>query len=477
MKKLFILFVFFQLLGGFMVHSQTEIIRFRDDLRGFIPYDFVKTQSGDFQIFGSQGYFDLSAFSFGNAVHIFDDGGAFKSTHYQYNRVIGSFSEVPAYTWVPGDDGNYGIPYGTIYPYVYCGGNEIYGFFSYEEVSSVNSDTLFLGEDSCYYSNPVGGIWDNDAYLTVNNIQEDGTIIHSDLFKFYRFLEDGTVDTIVKKRYSSFGINTSNFTAVNHLFKLGGKIYLEGRASDNFLRPLFLEINEYGDSLNIVDDIEEGQVLRQVIFSNEDYLLLLTVDPGPSGYGFHLRLYDKNFQFLGGSFFDESYTGYYSVVQVDDGFIILHNYKYITKMDFQGNKVFTKSFAYNGVSRFLKIIGASEPDHFYLLGEQLFGQEKETTVFHVPIDALSATIEREVETEVNIFPNPARHEVNIEIENSMDRIKRIMVFDSSGAQKISLDGILQYQQQLDVSTLPKGFYLIRIYLENGGEVISRFVKA
>jgi hypothetical protein len=476
MKKFLVLLVSFNLFSVVISHSQTEIVRFRDDLRGFLPYDFVKTKSGDFQIFGSQGYFDFSAFSFGNAVHIFEDEGTYRSTHYQYNRIIATYSEVPAYFWVPGEDENYGIPYGTNYGFVLCGGIPTeYGFFSYDHATNENSDTLFLGEDSCFYSNPVGGIWNDEVYLTVNNIQENVTITNPDLFKFYRFLADGTVDTIVEKRYPSFVMNNYNFTAVNHLFKLGGKIYLEGRSPDSFYKPLFLEINEYGDSLNMIEGIEDGFALRQVIFSSEDYLILQSVDPDIGDY--YIKVYDKDFQLLGESFFNQPSSGYFNVVQVNDGFIFLHNYKYITKLDFQGNKVFTKSFAYNGVSRFLKIIESSEPDHFYLLGEQLFGQEKETTVFHVPIDALSSSIERDAGSEVNIFPNPAMHEVNIEIENSMAGINRIMVFDSRGTSMISLDGNLQNQQKLDVSTLPKGFYLIQIFLKNGKEVISRFVKA
>ena len=76
-------------------------------------------------------------------------------------------------------------------------------------------------------------------------------------------------------------------------------------------------------------------------------------------------------------------------------------------------------------------------------------------------------------TEFSIFPNPAGEILNVRSDVKMNRIE---VRNLMGNLLIDKTGTGDYITLLDVSNLKPGLYIIRIYLESGEVLTSRFIK-
>ncbi|MBA5630027.1 T9SS type A sorting domain-containing protein [Moheibacter lacus] len=69
---------------------------------------------------------------------------------------------------------------------------------------------------------------------------------------------------------------------------------------------------------------------------------------------------------------------------------------------------------------------------------------------------------------IEIYPNPASNSIQFS-----EKIKKLVVFDLSGKIQIEKDLILD---ELDISDLPKGTYIIKGYKENGKFFTAKFMK-
>ena len=75
----------------------------------------------------------------------------------------------------------------------------------------------------------------------------------------------------------------------------------------------------------------------------------------------------------------------------------------------------------------------------------------------------------ELNSSLNIFPNPAKDQLFVETEMSVEEIS---VYDVFGRQQLAISG---QQSAVDVSNLSNGVYFVKVKSENN-EVVKRFIK-
>ena len=85
----------------------------------------------------------------------------------------------------------------------------------------------------------------------------------------------------------------------------------------------------------------------------------------------------------------------------------------------------------------------------------------------------------DLESEINIYPNPARNSLNIQGVGDKEGIFKIDVIDLSG--KIVKRGIYKGQNDkfplsIDVSGIKPGFYILKMYSDKYPAVTLRFIK-
>jgi len=92
----------------------------------------------------------------------------------------------------------------------------------------------------------------------------------------------------------------------------------------------------------------------------------------------------------------------------------------------------------------------------------LYDEEQITVTVTMPAALGAAATSLNEHLHVNVFPNPADDILNISISNPVNRVL-ISIFDLKGSlvssNTISMNG---YIAQLNVSTLPRGFYILQL---------------
>ncbi|MFY0644096.1 MAG: T9SS type A sorting domain-containing protein [Bacteroidia bacterium] len=85
------------------------------------------------------------------------------------------------------------------------------------------------------------------------------------------------------------------------------------------------------------------------------------------------------------------------------------------------------------------------------------------------LDKVTAYREKRYETNFELYPNPATHVLNIQVD---DMPERIQVVSLSGASVIEISGL----NQIDVSGLQSGIYFVQLVYANHIET-KKFVKS
>ncbi len=75
--------------------------------------------------------------------------------------------------------------------------------------------------------------------------------------------------------------------------------------------------------------------------------------------------------------------------------------------------------------------------------------------------------------DINVYPNPANTSLSVQANGSI--ISGLAIFEYLG-KLISVENILTDVNQLDISSLPSGMYLLKIQLSNEQYAVKRFVK-
>ncbi|MDP2194219.1 MAG: T9SS type A sorting domain-containing protein, partial [Alphaproteobacteria bacterium] len=90
--------------------------------------------------------------------------------------------------------------------------------------------------------------------------------------------------------------------------------------------------------------------------------------------------------------------------------------------------------------------------------------------------SVSAARTQTIESTITIYPNPATNKISIATNNNLQGETTICIFNMNGA--LLQQKIFQSQNliELDVSTLPKGFYLVKIQSNKGIETKKLVVQ-
>ena len=76
-------------------------------------------------------------------------------------------------------------------------------------------------------------------------------------------------------------------------------------------------------------------------------------------------------------------------------------------------------------------------------------------------------------SEVFIFPNPVAGTFSIRLGNSSEKVTSVEVFNMVGGMVLRQDNI---QDNIDVSSLHKGMYLVRVKCGSGEVCYGKFIK-
>jgi hypothetical protein len=84
--------------------------------------------------------------------------------------------------------------------------------------------------------------------------------------------------------------------------------------------------------------------------------------------------------------------------------------------------------------------------------------------FSLSFNASAGINEKQIDNQVNVFPNPFIDQLTISSENE---IEQIIVFSISGKKLIQLNGIKSLKTNVSLKSLNPGSYFIQIKDENG----------
>jgi len=91
----------------------------------------------------------------------------------------------------------------------------------------------------------------------------------------------------------------------------------------------------------------------------------------------------------------------------------------------------------------------------------------------IDVEEFTVSTEDILDNQVTIFPNPARHELNVRFTNALDTAPMISITDVLG--RMVQDGQLDTSGTLDISSLSNGVYFLEIEIKDERHVI-RFIK-
>ncbi len=111
----------------------------------------------------------------------------------------------------------------------------------------------------------------------------------------------------------------------------------------------------------------------------------------------------------------------------------------------------------------------NDGDYFYRIkSTQLDGSEKFSSIQKVNVI---------LQNGLQAFPNPATDELTVALKNNFSELTRVSIFNSLGVsvKNISKDALNGTHLTTDVSNLPTGTYLVRLFSKNKRDIMQRFV--
>ena len=133
----------------------------------------------------------------------------------------------------------------------------------------------------------------------------------------------------------------------------------------------------------------------------------------------------------------------------------------IGTVDALGNLIDHGNFSGSWVS-----FGVDVDKELYIVGQS-------GSIYHVKDTAIIGTPEFDSLLSIIMTPNPASENLNILVED--DQISSISILDIKGSLLVNKENLLSSSINLDVSSLSRGFYLVKIDSVNGKFVIKKLV--
>lgn len=133
---------------------------------------------------------------------------------------------------------------------------------------------------------------------------------------------------------------------------------------------------------------------------------------------------------------------------------------------------YIKHYLYGGSKRveYFEIVNGAHQWYSYANTSDEFDLGTETWHFFLRADHNGLTgIRNQKKAVVGIYPNPAGNQINISSER---KYKELRIINLSGAEVMRMP----FAQNVDVSALIPGFYLLQLKDENGSTTIAKFAK-
>jgi hypothetical protein len=92
--------------------------------------------------------------------------------------------------------------------------------------------------------------------------------------------------------------------------------------------------------------------------------------------------------------------------------------------------------------------------------------------FSITVNELTETTDAHLENSVDIFPNPAKDLLVVNLQNENDRILSIQLFNLAGIQQ----NISFTDNSIDLTGLIPGYYTVHIKLSSGKGIIQKIIK-
>jgi hypothetical protein len=73
------------------------------------------------------------------------------------------------------------------------------------------------------------------------------------------------------------------------------------------------------------------------------------------------------------------------------------------------------------------------------------------------------------ELRVDLFPNPAQNEINLQLATELDRVE---LLDLNGKVILTTQ-----ESTIDISSLPSGIYIVKVIAKNGGMAVKKVMKS
>jgi len=79
------------------------------------------------------------------------------------------------------------------------------------------------------------------------------------------------------------------------------------------------------------------------------------------------------------------------------------------------------------------------------------------------------------DTEIVVYPNPARTFFTVQLANETDALSSVVLYDMVGKQVLTTDGALQRRSDVSISSMSKGLYIVEIMTRNNNRIIRKLV--
>lgn len=95
-------------------------------------------------------------------------------------------------------------------------------------------------------------------------------------------------------------------------------------------------------------------------------------------------------------------------------------------------------------------------------------------IFEIKADSTNSVQETDISAEVKLYPNPATDNIYLQLPNSSINSAKGFVYNVIGAQVMEFI-ITNHTENLDISSLPTGMYMLKVQT-TGGRGVKKFIK-
>ena len=124
---------------------------------------------------------------------------------------------------------------------------------------------------------------------------------------------------------------------------------------------------------------------------------------------------------------------------------------------------------------FIENTNATDAGYYYLEITNSLATELTLSTQEIIVDIITSIKDHSNVNSINTYPNPVRDILNLVLPNTAQNELQLTVVDLTG--RVHYSSFITYQDQfIDVSFLPSGIYLIKLFGDDG-EWLSKFVKS